>query len=356
MRKSAVNPVQKILPVFATLFIVVGLAAIVLSRPKDEVAEPTTNIASHLGATTTGAVTVLQTNDTGVRFLSDDGTIHECPISWTDVRMRRLSKDGLDITAGDDQSHHVAFDCSTSDSMLPRGLLNASGTHGARMGAAKSDGAGVIIFSDGKNETEVVLRDAQSHPYRWSEFQDDIVGWMDDGRLGVVVLQGDGRIALTVEPTGTISKLASLPEEAMQFAAAGGAFWYATVTPGPGIELGPRGPSELHRVQDGKDVIVAKDAEDAIEGLSAGPDHRFAYLAAGTLFTGQEEAKNVGTGRPLGWTDDGTLMVARNGRLTLIAPDAASRTSGVATDTQVMVPDSASGAWRATLDAMPGVQ
>jgi hypothetical protein len=338
------NPVLRIMPFFATLFIVFGVAAIVLTAPKQKKDEtPTAATSTSPTIPTDQPLGVFETTSK-IQLVAADGAQKSCDFPAGGGHISRVTKDGIDVVGGDGRSARLSFDCSLKDAVLPSGVLSPSGTHGARLGEKKTDGAATVIFSDGKNDQEVTIRGSTSRPFHDA----NIIGWMDDGHLAITAFQADALYALSVATTGNVTSLKALPEEADGFSAGDGSFWYVTVTPGQGIELPSRGPSVVHRIGvDGEDAKVAQDADSAIDGLLPGTGTRFAYTVGGTLFLVQGAgSSNVGTGIPIGWTDDGRLLVSRTGKLVLIGPTSASNAPTVSsTETGMTAPDDAMAAW-----------
>lgn len=339
MKKSD-SVIQKILPLFATLFVVIGLAAIVLSIPKNVAL--TEQASSIVIDTPTSSVpfTVLQEGD--VLHLMGVSMPHDCTLPTSSVRVTRVAVAGIDLIAEDGTHLRLGLDCTVQDVRFPPGLLNPSDTHGVRLGDPRKDGAAAIVISDGKEESTIILRGQDGRPYR----DPVLIGWMDGTHVAASASQGDSRHLLVVETTGRVMKRATLSEMVGDVAAGGGFAWYVTVTPGEGIEFGPRGPSEIHRVSaDGSDAVVARDEQSALESLSVGPAGHFAASVGDAILVGQQTAvKKSATGRVIGWTESGALMIARNGRLALIQSD------GLVTDTDLPVSEQVTAAWRPVLD------
>lgn len=342
MSKKQLDPVRQALPLIATLFVVVGIAAIVLTRPQGGSDQPAENQPPvEMGPVT---ATVFQDGDV-IRVTQTQGTsstARECTVPQGTTRAASVDKNGIVISLTSGQNVRIGFDCMAKEGTLPEGVLNPSGSRSARMSDPRSDGGGTVTISDGTNEETMTLRGPNARPFR----DPLIIGWMDNQKIAVIAFQGDARHALMVESAGRVTQLKELPETATEFAARDGAFWYVTATPGPGIELGPRGPSEVRRVgMDGTEEVVSRNENDAIEAFMPGPDGRFAYVGGGALYVGKgTETKNVGTGRPLGWGEDGTALVVRNGQLVRIADD------GAVVEVGIDIPDGVVSVWNLTLD------
>lgn len=334
-----------LLPLAAVALVIIGAAAVVLTQTPASTTDGSPSPTAPSGPAT---LTIFE-NDGKVHVVPDQGEARTCDLPPGGGRVTNVTADGIDILGGDGGRIRLAFDCTAADISLPSGLPNTDGTRGGRIGATQNDDAGTVVFSaSGASDQDVVLRNASSRPYH----DPTPIGWMDRDWFVVTAFRGDALYALAVQPSGTVSELVTIPEEAGGEASGDGAFWYVTVTPGPGIEFGPSGPSAIHRVgTDGKDVEVAQDAEGAIDGVLPGPDGRFAYTIGGTLFVGQGTTTvNAGTGYPLGWMDR-TLLVSRSGRLSLVGPvDAVSGSDAISsTDTTIVLPEGVADAWRVTI-------
>jgi archaeosine-15-forming tRNA-guanine transglycosylase len=171
-----------------------------------------------------------------------------------------------------------------------------------------------VIFHDGRNQESVILRNAKGRPYQ----NPQIVGWMSDTQLVVMAFQGGERHAVAVEPSGRITQMVTLPENAVTMLAGDGAFWYVTAMPSDDIAFDVLGPSELHRVGvDGKDEMIARSEDVVIDHVTIGAEQRFAYLISGSLYVSDAGVPvDRGTGRPVGWLENGDLLVvARNSKL-----------------------------------------
>lgn len=350
MPKSS-SGIQKILPVVATLFVVVGIVVIVfIRRPAPPLSNDGPGVPMPMNTSGTTALVVFQEAE-AIRVVGTgaDGkmtSMATCPLSGEAARIVRVNSQGIEIATGGEGRAHMGFDCTATTSTLPAGLLNPSATRGAQVAEARADGTGAVMIITGTEERIVVLRGSNGRPYRDPE----LIEWMDNDHLAVMAFQGDTRHVLAITVTGQITQLVTLPEEVGGIAAGGGMLWYVTATPGEGIEFGPHGPSELHRVDaSGKREKVAGD-DGVFESLSAGPGGQFAVNGSGALITGTFGAtRNIGTGTPTGWMDDGTLLVVRNELLVLAPPDADAQVK----ETNVSIPTDVDWVWSIPLDAIP---
>lgn len=117
-------------------------------------------------------------------------------------------------------------------------------------------------LTDG-GEWNVTLRAGNGDAYQ----EPILLGLFNDTNAAVTGRAGKSSI-LNVSRSGAISLLANLPENAEVLGFSGGSVWYATFTPGEGIESDPSGPSTLFRVTaDGKTARVADDPVRVFVGV-----------------------------------------------------------------------------------------
>ena len=120
--------------------------------------------------------------------------------------------------------------------------------------------------------------------------------------------------------------MVTLPEIAVTMLAGDGVFWYVTAVPSDDIAFDARGPSELHRVGvDGKDEMIARSEDVVIDHVITGTEQRFAYLISGSLYVSDAGAPvDRGTGRPVGWLENGDLLVVATNSKLLAVPQGQS--------------------------------
>ncbi|HWR00167.1 MAG TPA: hypothetical protein VN397_04980, partial [Candidatus Methylomirabilis sp.] len=225
------NAVQRYLPVIATILVVLGVVAIArLNVKKENIVKEPPSAASE---PTTVTWTVFQAG-MKLSLTNDQGDHRECDLPEGLTNVDRANKDGFTVRSATGARMLVNLDCVVTNPKLVPGLANPSGKRAANVATKRRDGAGVLEVSDGKIMEEITLRGKNSRPYRDPE----VVGWLDDNIFVVTAFQGDAKYALTVQTTGRITELLKLPENAVEFKAGASSFWYVTVTPGEGIELG----------------------------------------------------------------------------------------------------------------------
>lgn len=332
MASKKTFPLQHWLALFATVFVVGGLLAVVLMRPGDEEALQDPSTASD--AALRGRVIVFADHGAFHVVTPEGVELRECALDPA-ARLFEVTAQGVVIGFSSGDRVRVGFDCV------------ASPTEAAvRMEEPDADAVMHMVFEGG---TRVALVAQNDRPFREAQ----VVGWMDASHVAVVAFRGDVRYALAVSVDGALQELGALPELVGDFAAGGGAFWYVTATPGLGIEFGPRGPSALHRIAlDGGEAVVARHVTDVLEGLSVSVDGAYAYRVGGTLFVGRDETSvNAGTGIPIGWSDDDrVLVVDAQQSLSFKTVD------GAVIETGIVLPRGVSEAWSVALDVVSGTE
>ena len=327
------NALQKYLPLIVTVAVVLGIVAAArfnASKPQTPQTDNKQSAGPNEGTAWTAVLA-----DRKLVMASDDGASKNCVLPDGFGFVDDVSGDGFIVRSATGARMLVGLDCAVKDAKLVPGIANPSGKRMANVTGERRDGASVIEISDGKITEEITLRGKNSRPYRDAE----VIGWLDDNVAVVTAFQGDARYALTVQTTGRITELVKLPDGAAEFRAGGSAFWYVTVTPGEGIELGPRGPSALHRVtQDGADLAASEEADAIIEDALVSPSGNAAYAAGGTLKVrfADDGFKNAGTGKPVGWTGGGSLIATREGGGAIIAPDGSSKNVNLTVEGEVI--------------------
>ncbi len=158
--------------------------------------------------------------------------------------------------------------------------------------------------------TKIVLQTGGSSPYQSAQ----VIGGFDPQNTAVVANQiGSGQTLLSVDPkSGQVQEVAPVPQNSTPLSVSHGTAWFSTYQSCGGIESAPIGPSSLIGIGlNGVSSTVATDPQHVIIGAVAGPSGAVAY----TLDTGQTTAISgnlrwTGTGKPLMWQDDKTLILS----------------------------------------------
>jgi hypothetical protein len=329
-KKTAQTPYW--IALLATVFVVGGVVAVVLTRPAVEGEDGQGIVASD--ATLSGRVVVYASGDALHVIDADDGVeLKECAIA-DGARIARVNREGILVGAPNSGWVQLGFDCMAEDEVLMAAL----------QGPDEEEVVTLVV-----GEREIPLRHENGRPFR----EPQVIGWLDDHRVVLVAFRGDVRYVVLAEATGELHTLAALPEIAEGFTVGNGSLWYVTATPGEGIEFGPSGPSAIHRVgTDGTDVVVVREPSALIESLSVSDEGMYAYTVGGTLMLGRQKALvNAGTGMPVGWTDDSRLLVVDAQRaLTLKSLDGATEETGVVLSEDVWA------AWLVSLDERAAIE
>ncbi len=156
--------------------------------------------------------------------------------------------------------------------------------------------------------------------HRGQAYQDPtLLGSFDRNHEGVIARMRDGQILLSVSRAGEVQELTQLPESYTSFGIHAHAFWLASFQQGEGLESPPMGPSMLLRVDaDGATSTVAIE-QQVINSLALDPMGNIAYgFENGTFHLQEAYSAWGGQGRPLLWTGDHHLLMARENDLFLV--------------------------------------
>jgi hypothetical protein len=311
-------------PIIATVFVVWGVILIVRLSPSVSFSKSNNaDTASIISQPKQETVIVIQSGKK-LTINRKDGQIQQTTCDLPDgfVTVDRVTNYGISIRSATGGRETLDVSCTAVPSKLVTGIPNSAGTRGAWLGSPKSDGAGVVRISEGNGLEDIILRGKRSQAYKDAE----IIGWVDDGHVALSALLGNARHIILVEPSGRVSDLAIVPDEAAGFFVGAGSVWYVTVTPGQGIESGPVGPSDVHRVTlTGEDRVVAHEDADAIESVAVCPAEAtgtatFFYQVNNHLIQSGSDGKrtDLGVARALGWSSDGELIAIRDSELVSI--------------------------------------
>jgi hypothetical protein len=128
-----------------------------------------------------------------------------------------------------------------------------------------------------------------------------------------------------VDINGAARAPVPLPDNVITFVSRNGSFWFVTAKLGEGIESPPTAPSELHRLRNGEDAVVARDALHVFVSVIGGPVNNLAFVTddaqAFTAQAGDDGSRTaLGKLRPLLFTPKGELIARDGFNLVLIDP------------------------------------
>lgn len=181
-----------------------------------------------------------------------------------------------------------------------------------RIVPASPDGKAPMLM-DG-NEWNVSLRGANGEAY----LEPSLIG-VADATHAFVLATTDARKILLVSRAGEIRVLADVPEYANALASKDGHAWFATYTPGEGIESEPIGPSRLMRVSlSGAKENISEETRvivDVLPGQGDAVAYRTDDGDAVVLANGRRWA---GTGIPLAWLSPDALLLSQGRNVFLL--------------------------------------
>jgi|GEM_PF-6442091 len=153
---------------------------------------------------------------------------------------------------------------------------------------------------------DVVLRDAKGRSY-----QDPVFLGRLDETTAVIQAQKDQSYILFVGTSGSITEAYILPELYKVHGIFDHAVWVTTAVPGEGIESAPQGPAHvIHIDSEGNTSLTLEDM--VIEQLTAFNATSYAYrFTNGSYKAHRGNYLWEGTGTPLFWLDENTLLVSQ---------------------------------------------
>ena len=306
--------VHPALAVFATVIVVVGVAGTAyltsLTRGGGSSATPNGSSASTPDGTKAGAPQpsrLVLLNDEGATILTENGKEQKMTLGQFAQLIASSGRpiEGVDVANGAAKWYQDQY-------------RSADGTRLAHLTTAKSDGASVLEI-DSAATSSVVLRDGGNplHDTR-------IHGWSADGSaVYVSAVATSTREIYQVKADGEIRALAQLPDNLLSLEGWNGAVWYATATPGQGIESDPVPPSEIHRVDTSGDTLMAHEDTKLVLSVVPGVSGMLAYLSndgSGSVVMSNGDVKSLGEHRPLLFLHDGHLLIRDGFKLSLYSP------------------------------------
>lgn len=176
-------------------------------------------------------------------------------------------------------------------------------------------GASVLVDDTG---LRIPLRARNGEPYE----DPALVGSLDPETVVAVGRRGTRTRLLVITRAGVIREVADLPDQVRPLALFQDAFYGATFVPSESIEASPTGPSELFRMTlDGVTSTVAFESAQPITAFIGSTSSQvFAYaLDDGHLVATNGQATWRGEGKPLGWLQDGRLVLSRDRALWMLS-------------------------------------
>lgn len=201
-------------------------------------------------------------------------------------------------------------------------ILSPDGAYSAHLADPRADGATALLLKPQSGIERLVVLRKGNDPVR----DGALAGWFDSHTLAIVAYTEAEKKLYAADLDGSVREIAVLPDTVVFSSMRAQSFWYMTAVQGAGIEIPPKGPSELHRVSiDGKDVLMARDEKRVIFGLITDEQGRIVYslddgnsvLAGLDVPRGQVE---LGKRRALGMLPDGRVILREGFSISVFDP------------------------------------
>jgi len=257
--RSTDQTVNKPLAIFATILVVAGIAGVawVSSLRSTPAVQKPGPMATSTAQEKKGSVMepqLLLVNDQAVSLVGADGTMERLSFDQFSARTKggQLPTEGSNVATG----AVAQFRSGPKPTSGVQTIISTDGTYTAHLGTAQSDGASVVVLQRGNEaEQKLVLRDK-----RTTLKDATLLGWLSDRDLAIVATATSSRAVYLISSAGAPKYLTALPDGLAFLSGRAGAVWYATATPGEGIESPSKGPSEIHRIDlSGKDLVITRD-------------------------------------------------------------------------------------------------
>lgn len=318
MKKAPPKP-KGYLALFATILVVAGVVAVAfVAAPRKTAQPPKTDGKPQQATSTASGPALLIADGLGARFVIDG---KERPAKWpydTNLLGQPLSTlVGRHVLTGEPAYFLPEFVLATSSA----GIRSPDGRRSLHSAPARRDGAGAVEVRYGSESHTYVLRLANGRAVK------DVnpIGWWDSETMAATGYVTTTRILFSVNLSGVVEQIAVLPDTINFIRAENGSVRYVEVRPGEGLESEPRPPSSLHRVsRDGTEEVVAEESDRIIlgyvtkepQGISGTRGIAYQTDDGRAISIGEDgHTKDLGSGMPLGFTDDSRVVLKRGAEL-----------------------------------------
>lgn len=301
--------------------IVIGVAILSVTASKTKPQDSKAQIPQAQTPATPGkgpAFLILSSD--GLKLISLDGS-RELKISWPDD-VSRLGKPlsqirGVDLTTGQSVWLDSGFVRASSTAWR-----SPDGRRNAYLASDRRDGSGAVEVKQGNESTLLVLRQKSGRKIT----DEQLLGWLDKDTMALVAVATSTRNILTLDLNGTLTPIASLPDDAWLIKVADGVVYYARATSGEGIESPQSPPSSLWKIVPGKGIEeIANEPSHIIQNFVVS-EGMVVYTTEDNNMTqiANDGLKSLGKGIPMLYMNgQGTLSV-QDGKLILIKNDGQS--------------------------------
>lgn len=298
-----------LLALFATFLVVGGVAAVAfVAAPRTPVPEqqPPSDAPKKPSLYFPPFLTV----DGSARLITESA---ERELAWPDdvkfLGQPLSTVKGVEVATGESVELENGFVRSSSTA-----VRSPDGRRSAQSATHRQDATGSIEVRYGNDARSYVLRLPDGSGVRDAK----PVGWWNDDTVAVFGLSTSTRDVFALSLTGTVRRVAQLPEFIEHVRVEDGAVWYVRVTPGEGLEQPAMPPTELHRVtMDGRDEAVVSEEGDVIARYVVQTPTVLAYQTekGNLVLVSGGKAESLGRGTPVLFLNEEHLLILRDGAL-----------------------------------------
>lgn len=305
----------------ATCCVAIGAGIFYFVSPKIQtdsvVVEGGVSEVVEVSAQTTSSLSLVLVNKETATILSLNGKEERITLDQLDARFGKQKKPREGASAAN--GGYVQYPVS---GVAPGAIVSPDGAYSAHLADPRADGATAIVLKPLSGIERLIVLRKGNEPLRDGAF----AGWFDSQTMAIVAYTDTEKNVYAAGLDGSVRTLAALPDTVVLSSMRARSFWYMTAVQGAGIEVPPKGPSELHRVSiDGKDVRMARDEKRVIFGLIADEQGRIVYSMddGSSVFAGLNVPQGqieLGKRRALGILPDGRLILREGFSLSLFDP------------------------------------
>lgn len=262
------------LAIFATLLIVGGVVLVTYVASQTPSAPSIASPALTAQHATSTSQAFLVVSAEGSRIVTGDvSTPFHFPDDAAKLGAPLSTLEGVRVSSGE----RVVLDADAHVVLASDALRSPDGRRTLAAAPFRKDGVGTVFVRYGKETQELVLRLPDGTPIRSAI----PVGWWDERTAAVTGVVTSTRAVFAVSITGSIERVAFLPDEFDHLSIERGAAWYTTETPGPGLEAQPMPPATMERIgRDGAHTIVATENAGLILSYVMNASGMVAYAIA----------------------------------------------------------------------------
>ncbi len=316
-RKQGSRFSQSLIVVLTTLFIVGGIALAATLNQQINVGvkdssgsqQKTSSISSQEKKE---VPFLLLANDSALTIVHPDGRFERTSYAAFELKyadQMRWPSFGSDAATGSMKPFVIR---DGEDQPDPVGFRSPKGVYWAKIAPAKMDEATVIELKRGKEAPQaLVLRMKDGKGLKNGQ----LYGWFNDESLMVTAMATSTMSVFAADLNGQVRSLGALPEQVLFSSALSGALYAVTGNQDQGIEIAPKGPSEVFAFSANRSFSgPVLHSESLISSILPDPhtkDSRFAFVTdTGKAYvTKGDDQVELGKLRPLLFLASGELIV-----------------------------------------------